>query len=143
MIAEVRLFFAARRAQLRPGEFALAKQEAKHVLLDKGDASRISAVQTKIIQQYCKMCQPLLPGFLGDVLENSLTEFTGMGREIEADGLTFELLAKDNARHGGIGLVNSAVVYPSMTLPPMKSRCYNHGINANVRSLLKCLPKLP
>jgi len=67
------------------------------MLFDEGDTLRIGAVQAEIVEQNREVVQPLLPGFLGDILVNALTEFARVGRKIEAGGLALEFQAKDNA----------------------------------------------
>jgi len=73
------------------------------VLLDKPDAVGIGGIQLKIIQQHREMGQPLLPGLLRDIVEDSLSEGSWMSKKFESGGFPLELLAKNSAWHVVIG----------------------------------------
>src|SRR4051812_47766155 len=64
--------------------------------------ARIGEVQAILVDEHRLLLEPLLPGFLGDVLPDPLAELAGIRREIEALGLAAELDALHHPSHEAI-----------------------------------------
>ena len=60
----------------------------------------IGQIQTVFIDDHRLQLDPLLPGFLGDVLENLLADGAGQGREVQPLGFLAQLDAIDGSAHG-------------------------------------------
>ena len=61
-----------------------SKEETQHVFFDQLHALRVSRTEPVLIDNGGQTFEPLFPTLLGDVVEYSLAQFTGMRRLLHA-----------------------------------------------------------
>jgi hypothetical protein len=71
------------------------KKVALHLLREVVARLLVGEIETVLVHQHFLVLEPLLPGFLGHVLEQALAELARVRREIE----TFRLAAELDALH--------------------------------------------
>src|SRR5690349_5587203 len=78
---------------------ALAEEMPLGLLHEVLARPRVGEVQPVLVHEHGLLAQPLLPGFLRDVLPDALAELAGIRRKFEALGLAAELDALHHAGH--------------------------------------------
>ncbi len=76
-----------------------AKEVILHLFFQVLAMLGIHGTEVLLVDEHGLQTKPLLPGFLGDLLEYALTQLAGIGGEVEPFGVLVELDAVDGSRH--------------------------------------------
>ena len=78
---------------------AHAKEEAVHLFFQVFSGLGVHGAQAVFVDEHGLVAEPVLPGLPGDILEDPLAEFAGIGGTVEAFGLAAELDAIYHSSH--------------------------------------------
>lgn len=92
-------FLLARRHKFGRGIGTIAEKEFLHLLFQELARLGLDRRKPVLIDQYGLLLHPLLPGFFGNIVKDTLAQVTGVGRPVEAFRLFAEFYAIYHSGH--------------------------------------------